>query len=100
MNIRDTPVTRHKFEAFEILRLYINLMKINLGLLKRHMMGPRSHDFVSIVCRLAKYPMRFKVVQDILPTTYYWTVPLILDHSYSVGKLKSSKIADTKVSGF
>ncbi len=31
--------------------------------------------------------------------TYYWTVPLILDHSYLVGKLKSSKIADTKVSG-
>jgi hypothetical protein len=27
-------------------------------------------------------------------------VPLILDHSYLVGKLTSSKIADTKVSGF
>ncbi len=34
------------------------------------------------------------------PFTYYWTVPLILDHSYLVGKLKSSKIADTKVLGF
>jgi hypothetical protein len=34
------------------------------------------------------------------PITYYRTVPLILDHSYSVGKLSSSKIADTKVSGF
>ncbi len=34
------------------------------------------------------------------PITYYWTVPVILDHSYLVGKLKSSKIADTKVSGF
>jgi hypothetical protein len=32
--------------------------------------------------------------------TYYWTLPLILDHSYLVGKLTSSKIADTKVSGF
>jgi hypothetical protein len=32
--------------------------------------------------------------------TYYWTVPLILDHSYLVGKLTSSKIAVTKVSGF
>ncbi len=31
------------------------------------------------------------------PITYYWTVPLILDHSYLVGKLTSSKIADTKV---
>jgi hypothetical protein len=34
------------------------------------------------------------------PITYSWTVPLILDHSYLVGKLTSSKIADTKVSGF
>ncbi len=34
------------------------------------------------------------------PITYYSTVPLILDHSYLVGKLTSSKIADTKVSGF
>jgi hypothetical protein len=32
------------------------------------------------------------------PITYYWTVPLILDHSYVVGKLTSSKIVDTKVS--
>ncbi len=29
------------------------------------------------------------------PITYYWTAPLILDHSYLVGKLTSSKIADT-----
>jgi hypothetical protein len=34
------------------------------------------------------------------PITYYWTVPLILDHSYLVDKLTSLKIADTKVSGF
>jgi hypothetical protein len=32
--------------------------------------------------------------------TYYWTVPLILDHSYLVGKLTSSKNAYTKVSEF
>jgi hypothetical protein len=32
--------------------------------------------------------------------TYNWTVPLILNHLYLVGKLTSSKIADTKVSGF
>jgi hypothetical protein len=35
----------------------------------------------------AKYP----------PITYYWTVSLILDRSYLVGKLTSSKIADRKV---
>ncbi len=35
-----------------------------------------------------------------LPITYYWTVPLILDNSYHVGELTSSKIADTEVSGF
>ncbi len=34
------------------------------------------------------------------PITYYWTVPLILDHSYLVRKSTSSKIADKKVSGF
>jgi hypothetical protein len=34
------------------------------------------------------------------PITYYWTVPLILDNSYIVGKSTSSKIADTKVPGF
>jgi hypothetical protein len=32
--------------------------------------------------------------------THYWTVPLILDHSHLVGKLTTSKIADTKVAGF
>ncbi len=30
------------------------------------------------------------------PDTYYWTVPLILDHSYLVGNLTNSKIAETK----
>jgi hypothetical protein len=34
------------------------------------------------------------------PINYYWTVPLILHHSYLVGKSTSLKIADTKVSGF
>jgi hypothetical protein len=34
------------------------------------------------------------------PITYYWTVPRILDHSYLVKKLTSSKTADTKVSDF
>ncbi len=28
--------------------------------------------------------------------TYYWTAPLILDHSYLVGNLANSKIAETK----
>jgi hypothetical protein len=34
------------------------------------------------------------------PITYYWTVRLMLDHLYLVGKLTSLKNADTKVSGF
>jgi hypothetical protein len=34
------------------------------------------------------------------PITYYWKGLLILDHSYLVGKLTSSKFADTEVSGF
>jgi hypothetical protein len=30
------------------------------------------------------------------PITYCWTVSLILDHSYLVGNLTNSKIAETK----
>jgi hypothetical protein len=36
----------------------------------------------------------------ILYVTYYWTVSLILDHSYLVGESTSSKSVYTKVSGF
>ncbi len=39
------------------------------------------------------------MIENVPPITYFWTVPLILDHSYLVGNLTSSKIADTKVSG-
>jgi hypothetical protein len=42
----------------------------------------------------------FSTILEYPTITYYWTVPLILDHSYLDGKLTSSKIADTKVSGF
>jgi hypothetical protein len=28
--------------------------------------------------------------------TYYWTLPLILDHSYLIGNFTNSKIAETK----
>ncbi len=34
------------------------------------------------------------------PITYYWTVTIILDHSYFIEILTSSKIAYSKVSGF
>jgi hypothetical protein len=33
---------------------------------------------------------------SIPPITYYWTVPLILDHPYLVENLTNSKIAETK----
>jgi hypothetical protein len=36
--------------------------------------------------RKARYP----------PITYYWTVPLILDHSYLVGNLTNAKFGETK----
>jgi hypothetical protein len=36
----------------------------------------------------------------LLPKQLLLEVPLILDHSYLVGKSTSSKIADTKVPGF
>ncbi len=40
--------------------------------------------------------MFHEVVEIYSPITYYWTVPLILDHSYLVGNLTNSKIAETK----
>ncbi len=59
----------------------------------------------AIICRdigLQRSPESriLNTLEGTTSVTYYWTVPLILDHSYLVGKLKSSKIADTKVSGF
>ncbi len=42
----------------------------------------------------------FNPTEKYHPIAYYWTVLLILDHSYLVGKLTSSKSVDTKVSGF
>ncbi len=37
--------------------------------------------------------MKMKIYHSI---TYYWTVPLILDHSYLVGNLINSETAETK----
>ncbi len=37
-------------------------------------------------------------LKNYTPITYYWTVPLILHHSYLVGNLTNSKIAETKAS--
>ncbi len=36
-----------------------------------------------------------RVIERVPPITYHWTVPLILYHSYLVGKLTSLKTADT-----
>ncbi len=52
------------------------------------------------VSSLDQYGTLRSVQEIYLPITYYWTVPVILDQSCPVGKLKSSKIDDTKVSGF
>jgi hypothetical protein len=41
-----------------------------------------------------------KWIKGYPPITHYWTMPLILGHSYHVGKPISSRIADTKVSRF
>jgi hypothetical protein len=53
------------------------------------------------VCTITALRCHICHTNKYLPLTYNWTVPLILmDHSYLIGKLTSSKIADTKVSGF
>ncbi len=59
--------------------------------------------------RLEQYQLHIALLNPLSPThtsipiyppiTYYSTLTLTLDHSYLVGKLTSSKIADTKVSG-
>ncbi len=36
------------------------------------------------------------ILKDYHTITYYWTVPLILDHSYLVGNLTNTKIAERK----
>ncbi len=56
-------------------------------------------------CLIASWPWEstvcwwvlINVTSSLPPITYYLTVPLILDRSYFVGKLTSSKIADAKV---
>ncbi len=53
-----------------------------------------------ILNHLVVHYRNFLIFKYYLPITYYWTVLLILDHSYLVGRLRSSKITDTKVSGF
>ncbi len=50
--------------------------------------------------RLSGPLMECKFLLIYPPIAYYWTVPLILDHLYLVGKVTSSEIADTRVSGF
>ncbi len=45
-------------------------------------------------------PTIVPAVDHLFTYTHYWTVPLILDYSYIVGKWTNSKIADRKVSGF
>jgi hypothetical protein len=39
---------------------------------------------------------RDEVKNEYPPITYYWTGLLILDHSYIVGNLTNSKVAETK----
>jgi hypothetical protein len=66
--------------------IYFFLLKINYPLIVLN----TCLRFQGLAALLLLYP----------PITYYWTVPLILDHSYLVGKSTSSNIADTKVLGF
>jgi hypothetical protein len=50
--------------------------------------------------RFMCYPLQQRRDTRDTSRSRYWTVPLILDRSYLVGKSTSLKIADTKVSGF
>ncbi len=62
--------------------------------------GGIVHLPIDYRCDGAKHFCRVVATSWYHPITYYWTVPQFLDHTYLVGRLTSSKIADTKVSGF
>jgi hypothetical protein len=58
-------------------------------------------EFQNIVYRApsireASIVKRTRIQRKTTPITYYWTLALILPHSYLIGNLTSSKIAETK----
>ncbi len=67
---------------------------ISFQICKLHLGGVNSLQ----VAMLLSFTLFELFVVSTPPITYYWTMPLILDHSYFVGKSTSSKIADIIVS--
>jgi hypothetical protein len=56
-----------------------------------------SGNMAKLAIFLAVFTVKKITVKTNYPSiTYYWTVPLILDHSHLFGNLTNSKIAETK----
>ncbi len=70
---------------------------MSLGTKPTYLFLRSSHVLANLHSRFRK---NARLPLALPPITYYWTVSLIVDHSYLVGNLTSSKIADTKVPGF
>jgi hypothetical protein len=92
-------VTQTQSFELEVPRLFKRVEKIvQTG---AYSMGQRVKENQKIeLFDVSKQSSNFNLLRRYPPITYHWTVPLILDHSYLVGISTSSKIADTKVSGF
>ncbi len=93
-----------------IVFLVLSIWRLNVLLVHRFSGKWRwlkKKEFLSCKARLERYRKSEDLQKETCswelnypPITYYCTVPPILDHSCLVGKLTSSKIGDTKVSGF
>jgi hypothetical protein len=91
------------FWRFDWLIFTIDLIQLHIG-------EDREVCFELVALCTVNYPkhlkldikphLRKEIFNRYPPIAYYWTVPLILDHSYLFGKLRNLKLADTKVSGF
>jgi predicted membrane-bound dolichyl-phosphate-mannose-protein mannosyltransferase len=57
-----------------------------------------SNPIFLFSCCTVLFLVELKAYKLYLAITYYWTGLLILDHSYLVGNLTNSKIAETKAS--
>jgi hypothetical protein len=103
--LRGNPLGKLNQFQFPNLR---NLVNVDLAECRLAYVDPQAFVYLKAVevislrgqCNTVmekRSPVFSEVCRHYPPITYYWTVPLILDHSYLVGKLTSSKTADTKV---
>jgi hypothetical protein len=85
----------------ELLEIFFPLLSIVQGWTLVYCTSlPRSNEIVYALVPhdllLLDSAPRSPIIKQCPTISYYWTVPLMLDHSYLVGNLTNSKIAETK----